>query len=215
MDLEILTQKVIEGNISELPVLVEQALRAGASAEEILNRALIPGMIRVGQLYTCGEYYVPEMLKSARAMKAAIVILQPYLVQSHMEPLGRMVIGSVKGDMHDIGKTLVSLMVQGAGVQVIDLGIDVAPEKFVEAVRTQSPQVVGMSALLTTTMTQMKTTIDALQEAGLRDAVKIIVGGAPLNEEYAREIGADLYARDAAEAARRVRALLSHSPVGV
>jgi|SRR5581483_584425 5-methyltetrahydrofolate--homocysteine methyltransferase len=215
MDLEILTQKVIEGNISELLVLVEQALRAGASAEEILNRALIPGMIRVGQLYTCGEYYVPEMLKSARAMKAAIVILQPYLVQSHMEPLGRMVIGSVKGDMHDIGKTLVSLMVQGAGVQVIDLGIDVAPEKFVEAVRTQSPQVVGMSALLTTTMTQMKTTIDALQEAGLRDAVKIIVGGAPLNEEYAREIGADLYARDAAEAARRVRALLSHSPVGV
>jgi len=202
-------QKVIEGKTPDVKALVEQALNEGLGPVEILNDALIPAMGQVGERYTRGEYYVPEMLLAARAMKTAVAILQPRLVEAKVEPRGRMVIGTVKGDLHDIGKNLVSLMLQGVGVEVVDLGNDIPPDKFVAAIREHHPQFLGMSALLTTTMTGMKTTIDALQTAGVRDTVKVIVGGAPLTESFAEEIGADLYARNAADAANRISALLS------
>jgi 5-methyltetrahydrofolate--homocysteine methyltransferase len=206
---EELMQSVLDGKASEVKALVEQALSESLGPAEILNTALIPAMAEVGERYKRGEYYVPEMLISARAMKVAVAVLQPYLVQAKVEPLGRMVIGTVKGDLHDIGKNLVGLMLQGAGIEIIDLGTDVSPEKFVAAVREHHPQFVGMSALLTTTMPNMKITIEAFKAAGIRDGVKVMVGGAPLTESYALDIGADLYARDAADAASRVRALLS------
>ncbi|MBI4671990.1 MAG: corrinoid protein [Chloroflexi bacterium] len=205
-------QNVIEGKMPVVKTLVEQARKAGLRPEELLNQALIPAMGVVGERYTRGDIYVPEMLLAARAMKAAIAILQPHLVQAKVEPVGRMVIGTVKGDLHDIGKNLVSLMLQGAGLQVIDLGTDVPPDRFIAAVREHQPQFLGMSALLTTTMPNMKTTIESLHAAGIRDSVKVMVGGAPLTADYAREIGADLYARDAADAARRVRAMLVSAP---
>jgi len=191
---------VVEGDNASVQQLVQEALEIGTEAASILNEALIPGMAEVGRLFEEGEYFVPEMLISARAMKTAMALLKPHLQQADVKFAGTVVIGTVKGDLHDIGKNLVGLMLEGAGFQVKDLGSDVTPEKYVEAVRDSDANIVAMSALLTTTMVNMKSTITALEEAGLRDKVKIMVGGAPVTDSYARQIGADGYATDASRA---------------
>jgi 5-methyltetrahydrofolate--homocysteine methyltransferase len=166
-------------------------------------------MGEVGRLFEAGEFFVPEMLIAARAMKAGLELLRPRLAEANVQAVAKVILGTVRGDLHDIGKNLVAMMLEGAGFEVIDLGVDVTPDKFVAAVRDQKPQFLGMSALLTTTMTSMRATIEALKEAGIRDQVKVMVGGAPLTEEYAADIGADLYAPDASSAARRARGLVA------
>ena len=162
----------------------------------------------VGERFKNNEFYVPEVLIAARAMHAGMDILKPKLAESGVEPIGKVLLGTVKGDLHDIGKNLVAMMLEGAGFEVIDLGIDVPPEKFVQAVNEQGGDVIAMSALLTTTMTQMKTTLEALEEAGVKGKVKTLIGGAPVTQNYADEIGADGYARDAASAADKAKELL-------
>lgn len=196
-----ISQLIQKGNAKLTAEKVKEALALGISAETILNDALIQAMSVVGEKFKNNEIYVPEVLISARAMKSALEVLKPILTETGVKPIGKVVIGTVKGDLHDIGKNLVAMMMTGAGLEVVDLGVDVTPEKFCEAVRTYSPQVVAMSALLTTTMPNMKTTIEKLQEEGLRHMVKVIVGGAPVTESFAKSIGADGYAPDAASAA--------------
>jgi len=200
---------VVEGDNVAIQQRVQEALSDGTSAASILNESLIPGMSEVGRLFEEGEYFVPEMLISARAMKTAMALLKPHLIQEDVKFTGSVVLGTVKGDLHDIGKNLVSLMLEGAGFQVKDLGSDVTPEKYVEAVRETGAGVVAMSALLTTTMTNMKATVTALEEAGLRDKVKIMIGGAPVTESFAKQIGADGYAPDASRAVAVARTLCS------
>jgi 5-methyltetrahydrofolate--homocysteine methyltransferase len=165
-------------------------------------------MTEVGRRFTIGDYYVPEMLVAARAMKEALKILKPRLVADKVEPIGKVILGTVKGDLHDIGKNLVAMMMEGAGFQVIDLGTDVDENKFIEAVKKHQPQIVGFSALLTTTMPMMKTIMEAFKAAGVRDKVKVMIGGAPVTQSYADEIGADAFAPDAATAATRARELI-------
>lgn len=201
---------IVSGDNKQVQQLVQESLAGGTDASTILNEALIPGMAEVGRLFEEGEYFVPEMLISARAMKSAMAILKPYLQQQDVKYAGTVVIGTVKGDLHDIGKNLVSLMLEGAGFQVKDLGSDVAPEKYVDAVRETNANIVAMSALLTTTMVNMKATITALEEAGLRDKVKVMIGGAPVTENYARQIGADGYAVDASRAVAVARSLCAN-----
>ncbi len=199
---------ILKGNMKAVQDATSAGLSEGLSAGRLLNEAMIPAMAEVGRLFEANEYYVPEMLIAARAMKAGLAILRPQLVEEEVKPLGRVALGTVKGDLHDIGKNLVSIMIEGAGFEIIDLGVDVSPEAFVDAVRDQDVDLVGLSALLTTTMPSMKTTIEAFEEAGLRDQVKIIVGGAPVTQRYADEIGADGYGRDAAAAANLAKQLL-------
>ncbi|MCC6799911.1 MAG: corrinoid protein [Anaerolineae bacterium] len=199
-------QTVIDGQAKQVVPKVEQALAEGVAPDTILHEGLISAMQEVGRLFEEGEYFVPEMLIAARAMKAALAILQPLLVDQGVEPLGRIVIGTVKGDLHDIGKSLVAMMLEGAGFEIVDLGVDVAPERFIDAVRNGA-NVVAMSALLTTTMPNMKTTIEAIEAAGLRGQAIILVGGAPVTQAYAKEIGADGYAADASSAVRIARQL--------
>jgi 5-methyltetrahydrofolate--homocysteine methyltransferase len=191
---------VVEGDNASVQQLVKESLEAGVKASAILNEGLIPAMAEVGRLFEEGEYFVPEMLISARAMKGAMAQLKPQLQEADVKFAGTVVIGTVKGDLHDIGKNLVSLMLEGAGFQVKDLGSDVTPEKYIEAVRESGANIVAMSALLTTTMVNMKSTITALEEAGLRDKVKVMIGGAPVTDSFARQIGADGYAPDASRA---------------
>jgi 5-methyltetrahydrofolate--homocysteine methyltransferase len=202
--METLTQSmqenVINGHRAEVETLVRQALDANIPPDEILNTGLIAAMKEVGARFEAGDFYVPEMLIAARAMQAGLAILKPYLVQSGVEAVGKVAIGTVKGDLHDIGKNLVAMMLEGAGFEIIDLGTDTAPEKFISAVRESNARVIGMSALLTTTMSNMKLVIAGLKEAGLRDGVKVMVGGAPVTEAFAKEIGADGYAPDASRA---------------
>ena len=181
---------------------VEEALEAGYDAHVILNDALIAAMREVGRRFELGDAFVPEMMIAARAMRAALEILRPLLAAQGVESVATLVIGTVAGDLHDIGKTLVCMMSEGEGFEIIDLGIDVAPERFVEAIQEHNPEVIGMSAMLTSTMMNMKKTIEAISEAGLRDQVKIMVGGAPVTQEFANDIGADGYADDASTAAR-------------
>ena len=200
---------VVEGDNALVKQQVEEALGSGAVAASILNEALIPAMAEVGRLFEEGEYFVPEMLISARAMKSAMALLKPHLQQADVKSAGTVVIGTVKGDLHDIGKNLVSLMLEGAGFQVKDLGSDVTPEKYVEAVRESNANVVAMSALLTTTMVNMKATISALEDAGLRGQVKVMIGGAPVTDSFAKQIGADGYAPDASRAVAVARSLLA------
>ncbi len=200
---------IVEGDNGAIQQRVQEALSDGTSAASILSESLIPGMSEVGRLFEEGEYFVPEMLISARAMKTAMVLLKPHLIQEDVKFTGSVVLGTVKGDLHDIGKNLVSLMLEGAGFQVKDLGSDVTPEKYVEAVRETGAGIVAMSALLTTTMTNMKATVTALEEAGLRDKVKIMIGGAPVTESFAKQIGADGYAPDASRAVAVARTLSS------
>ena len=195
------------GEDEEVAALVKEALRKGMSPSEVLQGGLIIGMDQVGKDFKAGDLFVPEVLIAARAMHAGMNVLRPLLIESKVPSAGKFLIGTVKGDLHDIGKNLVRMMLEGAGFEAIDLGTDVAPDKFVAAIREHRPQLVGMSALLTTTMVNMKATIEALQEAGLRDSVKIMVGGAPVTTAYAQQIGADAYAPDAATAVDIARSL--------
>jgi 5-methyltetrahydrofolate--homocysteine methyltransferase len=207
--LESIQTAVLKGDIKTTQDQVEQALGSGLSPADILHGGLISAMTEVGRLFEAGEYYVPEMLIAARAMKGGVAILKPYLAETDVQPLGKVVIGTVKGDLHDIGKNLVSMMLEGAGFEIVDLGVDVAPEIYVEAIQSGDIDILGMSALLTTTMPFMKTTIDALVQAQLRDRVKVIIGGAPVTQSYADDIGADGYAPDASRAASLAKSLLS------
>lgn len=206
--LDQIARELFAGNAKAVAELVEKALEEGLAPQEILNDGLIKGMNEVGVKFKANEIYVPEVLIAARAMKAGMEILRPKLVETGVEPVAKMVIGTVKGDLHDIGKNLVAMMMEGAGFQVIDLGIDVPAEKFIQAVQEHKPQLVGMSALLTTTMIQIRENIKAFKEAGIRDAVKIMVGGAPVTQKFADEVGADGYAPDAASAVDKAKELL-------
>jgi 5-methyltetrahydrofolate--homocysteine methyltransferase len=197
--------KVIAGDADGVSALASQALEAGQAPEELLNDALIAAMAEVGDRFEKREFFVPEMLIAARAMKAGVAVLKPLLGQEAVGAAGKVVIGTVAGDLHDIGKNLVTMMLEGAGFQVIDLGVDVSPDAFVQAVRDHSPHLVGMSALLTTTMMSMKSTIEAIEKAGLRDTVKVMIGGAPLTQRFADEIGADVYGQDANAAVRKAK----------
>ncbi len=205
--LEKIASKLYEGEDEEVAELVQSALDKGLAPAEILQGGLIAGMDQVGRDFKAGDLFVPEVLIAARAMHAGMNILRPLLAESEAPSAGKYVVGTVKGDLHDIGKNLVKMMLEGAGFETIDLGTDVAPEVFVNAVRDHRPQLVGMSALLTTTMVQMKATVEALEEAGLRDSVKIMIGGAPVTDAYAKQIGADAYAPDAASAVDVARSL--------
>ena len=204
---ETIYEGILKGNMKAVEEAAQAALAAGTPAAQLLNEAMIPAMGEVGRLFEANEYYVPEMLIAARAMKAGLAIIRPELVKEKVEPKGKVAIGTVKGDLHDIGKNLVGIMVEGAGFEVLDLGVDVSPADFVKAVKEKGANVIGLSALLTTTMPSMKGTIEALQEAGLRGKVKVIIGGAPVTQKYADEIGADGYGRDAAAAATLVKSL--------
>jgi 5-methyltetrahydrofolate--homocysteine methyltransferase len=205
--IEELRQSVIEAETDAVSVYLKQALDDKISPDTILNEGLISGMREVGRLFEAGEFFVPEMLLAARTMEAALKILKPHLAEQGVEPVGKVAIGTVKGDLHDIGKSLVSTMLEGGGFAVTDLGVDVQPEQFIEAIQNGA-EVVAISALLTTTMMNMKTTIEALKEAGVRDKALIMVGGAPVTEDFAKEIGADGYAPDASASVRRVRELM-------
>ncbi len=208
MDLKQIYEYTVTGNAPKVKELTQQALAEGAAPGELITKYLIPAMSEVGDRFERNEYYVPELLIAARAMQGALAILKPLLTDSDIKSAGKVVIGTVKGDLHDIGKNLVSMMLQGAGFEIIDMGVDVAPEKFVDAIKTNKADVVALSALLTTTMPSMKTTIEALKAAGLRDSVKVIIGGAPVTQRYADEIGADGYAPDANSAVRKTKELL-------
>ena len=199
--LSALSTSVIEGNKDEIDRYTEQALEAGHSAQEVLDEGLMPGMDHVGVEFRAGNMFVPEVLRSARAMQTSMNRLRPLLAESGEKMAGRVLLGTVKGDMHDIGKNLVAMMCEGAGFEVRDLGKNVAPEVFVQNVKEFEPDIVGMSALLTTTMRTMEHTIKALEEAGVRDRVKVMIGGAPVTESFAEQIGADGYASNAASAA--------------
>ncbi len=199
---------IVDGNPNAARDAVAAALEAGFAPDVVLNEAMVTAMAEVGRLFEEGEYYVPEMLIAARAMQGGLVLIKPLLVQDNVQSAGKIVIGTVKGDMHDIGKNLVAMMLEGAAFEVIDLGTDVTPERFVEAAREHNANVVAMSALLTTTMANMKATIEALQNAGVREQVKVVVGGAPLTADYASQIGADGYAPDASRAVAMVRGLI-------
>lgn len=207
--LEPIYKAVLNGDKDAATENVQAALDAGTDAGFILQEGLIPAMGEVGQLFEAGEYYVPEMLIAARAMQAGLAILKPLLVDSDIKPTGNVVIGTVKGDLHDIGKNLVGMMLEGAGFEINDLGTDVSPEKFISVINEGGVDIIAMSALLTTTMPMMETTIKAVDEAGLRNAVKIIVGGAPVTNEYAEKIGADGFAPDASQAASLAKSLVS------
>jgi 5-methyltetrahydrofolate--homocysteine methyltransferase len=197
------------GNAPKVKEMVQAAVDEGVEPTDILNSALIVGMGEIGVLFKNNEVYVPEVLIAARAMKAGLGILKPLLIEKDVKPVGKVVVGTVKGDLHDIGKNLVAMMLEGAGFQVIDLGIDVSPEKFLEAVRDNHADCIAMSALLTTTMPGMKDTIEAFKAAGLRDQVRIMIGGAPVTQNFADEVGADGYAPDAASAADVAKELIA------
>lgn len=206
--LENLSTSLINGKAAEVKDLTNQAIEEGLAPREILNNGLLLGMTEVGRRFKNNEFYVPEVLIAARAMKGGMEILKPLLSETGVEPVGKIAIGTVKGDLHDIGKNLVSMMLEGGGFEVIDLGVDVSPEKYVETVKNGSVNLIGMSALLTTTMLNMKATIDALKAANVRDNVKVVIGGAPVTDNYAQEIGADGYAADAATAVDVVKSLI-------
>ncbi len=200
---------ILNGEAPAAAEATRQALESGAAALELVQQHMVPAMDEVGRRFECEEYFVPELLLSARAMKAALGLLRPVLVAGGAHSAGRVVIGTVKGDLHDIGKNIVASMLEGGGFEVIDLGVDVAAEKFVEAVRTNKADLVCLSALLTATMLSMKTTIEALDAAGLRNSVKVVVGGAPVTERFAREIGADGYGENAAVAVAVARKMVA------
>ena len=208
-DLQVLADQLFAGKQEDVKRLTQEAIDEGVPPKQILEEGLIAAMNRVGVKFKNNEIYVPEVLIAARAMKSGMELLKPLLAEAGVEPVATICIGTVRGDLHDIGKNLVAMMMEGAGFEVIDLGIDVKPEQFVEAAKSNSPQFIGMSALLTTTMPAMKDTIDALREAGVES--KTIVGGAPLTQKYADEIGASGYAPDAASAVDIAKELLAVS----
>jgi len=208
MNLESLKDGVIKGKSADVERLTKEALNSGIKPQEILKNALIPAMGIVGNKMKNNEFFIPEVLIAAKAMKSSMVILKPLLADKDFGSEGKVLLGTVKGDLHDIGKNLVMMMFEGAGFKVVDLGTDVSPEKFVNAVKFENPDIVGMSALLTTTMPSIKKTLEALKEAGLRNKVKVLVGGAPITQEYANEVGADGYASDAPSAVDIAKKLL-------
>jgi 5-methyltetrahydrofolate--homocysteine methyltransferase len=207
-DLQAMAENLIKGNAPEVKRLTQEAVDEGLHPGQILNQGLIAGMNVVGQKFKNNEFYVPEVLIAARAMHSAMEVLRPMLSDAGVQEIGSIAIGTAKGDLHDIGKNLVAMMLEGAGFNVIDLGIDVGPEKFVEVIQNQKVDVVAISALLTTTMPGMKTVIESLKSAGVREKVKTMIGGAPVTQQYADEIGADGYAPDAASAADKAKELL-------
>ena len=198
VDLTQIAGNVIRGQAPTVKQLVEDSLAENIPVGEILNEGLIASMNVVGEKFKNNEFYIPEVLIAARAMKAGMELVRPLLTESGIDPVGTVAIGTVKGDLHDIGKNLVQMMLEGAGFEIVDLGIDVSADQFISAVRTDGAQIIAMSALLTTTMPTMKTVIDEVEESDLLDQVKVMIGGAPVTQEYADEIGADGYARDAA-----------------
>ncbi|MCK4356478.1 corrinoid protein [Candidatus Bipolaricaulota bacterium] len=201
-------QAVLAGEMEEAAELTKQALAQGIGARKILDEALTPAMDMVGEEYEKGDRYVPEMLISAEAMKGAVVVLKPLLVEAGVKARGKVMIGTVEGDLHDIGKDLVAMMLEGAGFEIVNLGAEITAEEFVKAAKEHEPDIVGMSALLTTTMIHMPEVIDALKQAGLRDTVKVIIGGTPVTQGYADKIGADGYAPDAASATKLAKSLV-------
>jgi len=208
-DLRAIADAVKAGRAKIVKTLVTEAIAEGVAAESILNDGLIVGMNELGVLFKNNEVYVPEVLIAARAMKTGTEILKPLLADAEAQSRGVVAVGTVKGDLHDIGKNLVLMMLEGAGFTVIDLGVDVPPEAFIDAVTNQGAQILGMSALLTTTMPSIKLSIDAIREAGIRDKVKIMIGGAPVTQSFADEVGADGYSPDAASAADLAKLLIS------
>jgi 5-methyltetrahydrofolate--homocysteine methyltransferase len=204
-----LSQAVIAGQEARVKELTQAAINSGADPLAIINEGLIAGMNVVGANFKSGQMFVPEVLMSARTMSAGVAMVKPLLVGQEVPSAGKVVIGTVKGDLHDIGKNLVAMMLESAGFNVVNLGIDLAPEKFVQAVKDYQPQIVGLSALLTTTMLVMKDVIELLKEEGLRDKVKVVIGGAPISYDFASEIGADGFAPDAASAVDLCRKLLA------
>jgi 5-methyltetrahydrofolate--homocysteine methyltransferase len=209
LDLSRLYDAVLNGDEKLSLQLTNEALNQGFQPSELISRWMIPAMDEVGRLFEAQEFFVPELLLAGRAMKAALEPLRPLLAASGIQPAGRIVLGTVKGDLHDIGKNLVGSMLEGAGFEIFDLGIDVPSEKFVQAVREHKPNIVALSALLTVTMPEMKKVIDALSQSGMRDQVKVLVGGAPVTRDYAEQIGADGYGDNAGSAVTMARALLA------
>jgi 5-methyltetrahydrofolate--homocysteine methyltransferase len=206
-DYQELYEAILAGKAPDAKSLAESAMAENMDPQEVVNRYMIPAMDEVGRRFEANEFFVPEILIAARAMKQALEVIRPRLVESGAEPQGRVAIGTVKGDLHDIGKNLVAALLEGGGFEIIDLGVDVAPEKFVEAVKSQEATHIALSALLTTTMTSMKAVVDQLGEQGLRDRVKVMIGGAPITQQYADEIGADGYSDNAAGAVKLARSL--------
>ncbi|GMQ60107.1 corrinoid protein [Vallitalea sediminicola] len=205
--LQTISEKLQKGKMPEVVSLTEQAISEGLNPADILN-GLLDGMGVIGEKFKKNEVFVPEVLIAARAMNAGLDVIKPLLEEQGIEPVGKVIIGTVKGDLHDIGKNLVRMMMVGAGLEVIDLGVDVSPEKYIAAVEENNPDIIAMSALLTTTMPNMKAVIDALEEKGLRDKVKVMIGGAPVTDNFAEEIGADRYTVDAASAAEVAKELI-------
>ena len=209
VNLDDISKALQGGDAEKVSELVRQALQEDIVPKKILEEGLIQGMSIIGEKFKRNEVYVPEVLIAARAMHAGMDVLKPKLTETGVKNIGKVVMGTVKGDLHDIGKNLVKMMLEGAGFEVIDLGVDVSEEKFVEAVKAHQPNIVGMSALLTTTMVNMPEVIKALEAAGLRDKVRVMVGGAPITQNYADQIGADGYSPDAASAADKAKAFLN------
>ncbi|MBU4273073.1 MAG: corrinoid protein [Planctomycetes bacterium] len=206
-DYKELYDAILTGNAKKAEEVTKAALEAKADPTELVQKYMIPAMDEVGKRFECNEYFVPELLIAARAMKTSLEILTPLLAEAGAEPVGRVVIGTVQGDLHDIGKNLVASMLEGGGFQVIDLGVDVPPEKFVEAAKEKDGTILALSALLTTTMTMMKNVIDALDKAGVRKNTRVMIGGAPITQQYADEIGADGYSDNASTAVALARKL--------
>lgn len=196
-DLKQLYEAVVNGDAKAAHALTQEALNDGIDPLKLVNEHMIPAMDEVGRRFESNEYFVPELLISARAMKASLDLIRPILVARGDKPMGRVAIGTVKGDLHDIGKNLVASLLEGGGFEVYDLGVNVSPEKFIESVKQKQANIIAMSALLTTTMPAMRTTIEALKQAGVRDQVKVLIGGAPITQKYADEIGADGYSENA------------------
>jgi 5-methyltetrahydrofolate--homocysteine methyltransferase len=205
--LQKISEELQKGNYQDVPRLVQEALNAKIAPSKILSDGLVAGMDIVGDKFRRDEFFMPEVLISAKAMQSGMNVLRPKLIESGAKLAGKIVLGTVKGDLHDIGKNLVGMLMDGAGFQVIDLGIDIASEKFVEAVKSQKPNLLGLSALLTTTMPKMKEVVESLVEAGIRGSVKVMIGGAPVTEKFAKDVGADGYAPDAASAVEKAREL--------
>jgi 5-methyltetrahydrofolate--homocysteine methyltransferase len=206
--LQRISEELQAGNYQEVPKLIQEALNAKIPPAKILSDGLVAGMDIVGDKFRRDELFMPEVLISAKAMQSGMDVLRPKLIEAGAKLAGKVVVGTVKGDLHDIGKNLVGMLMEGAGFQVIDLGIDIPSEKFVEAVKLQKPDILGLSALLTTTMPKMKEVIESLVEAGVRKSVKVMVGGAPVTEKFAKDVGADAYAPDAASAVEKARELI-------
>lgn len=209
-DLTKLYESVVGGDAKATHALTQQALAEGIDPLKLVNEYMVPAMDEVGRRFESNEYFVPELLISARAMKAALELIRPLLAARGEKPVGRVAVGTVKGDLHDIGKNLVASLLEGGGFEVLDLGVNVAPEQFIAAVKEKQANIIAMSALLTTTMPAMRTTIDALKQAGVRSQVKVLIGGAPITQKYAEEVGADGYSENAVGAvalAKKVAAL--------